>query len=69
MYEHCALIVMPMHRMNFVLDLKVVVCNKINYQYQSVISKMLKAIFELLILPPSNKVVSYKVVILASKSK
>ncbi len=52
---------MPMHRLHCILDFKVIIFNKVDDQYHSVIQKNLKALSKLLILPHNNEVVSYKV--------
>jgi hypothetical protein len=59
--KYCALIVMPMHKLNFILDFKTIIFGKVNYWDHSVIWEWLNAIFELLILPLGNKVVPYKI--------
>lgn len=61
MHKYCALIIMLVHRLHLVLDLEAIIFNKVDYSHHIVIQEMLKAIFELLILPHGNKVVLYKV--------
>jgi hypothetical protein len=64
MHKYCALIVMPMHILHYVLDLKLtIVFSKVNFKaiMSSLIQVILKAIFELLIMRPCNKIVMYKI--------
>jgi hypothetical protein len=67
MHKYCAIIIVPMHRLNLILDFKTIILGKVNYRDHSVIWEWLKAIFELLIFPLGNKVVPYKVLQLGFK--
>ncbi len=60
-HKYSDLVTMPIHRLNFILDLKVIIFNKINYQNYGVIWKIVKANFELIILPPYNKILMHKI--------
>jgi hypothetical protein len=61
MHKDCDLVAMPMHRTYFILNLKTVILNKINYWNNNVIWKIFKVMSKFLVLPPCNEIVMNKI--------
>ena len=60
LYKNGNLLWMPIHALNFILNFKAIILNKIYYRDYSVFIKCWEMLLELWILPPSNKIVLYK---------
>jgi hypothetical protein len=49
-YQNCNMVVMPMHKLHFVLNLKIVIFNKIDCKNHSITWEIFQGWFELLVL-------------------